>query len=487
MLPVRASGLRGSVFTAIVPSVILGLAVALGLPIALFTLRSEFNRITAGLPADQVQQLRLLLAHAEVPVTGLSALALVAALVAIFLAMHAVKRLEKRIEGIAELADSVLTGGLVPLDGDDHDDSLGHLADDLCRIAGALAERDSSLREDAFRQELDSRVQNAMMLAESEADVYEITRRAMDTVVQGRPAELLMADASNAHLRIATTCGPHAPGCGVASPRQCHAVRRGQTMVYDDARAIDACPKLAAREHEVQCAVCIPVNVMGKTVGVMHAVTEHSNKFTAQSVRELESVVRHLGAHTGMIRALETSQLQAQTDPLTGLLNRRSLETRSAAILTEGAPAAVLVADLDHFKKLNDTYGHDAGDRALRLYSQVLRQTLRPSDLVARFGGEEFVCVLPGVDVQTAATIADRVREALAQAVQQSGGPKFTSSFGLAGHPVHGVTLDELVQAADTALYVAKKNGRDRVEVVGAIENPAEPPKPKPKVVESAA
>ncbi len=152
-------------------------------------------------------------------------------------------------------------------------------------------------------------------------------------------------------------------------------------------------------------------------------------------------------------------------------------------MLVDDQIGAVLVADLDHFKRLNDTHGHDAGDRALRLYAQVLRQTLRPTDLVARFGGEEFVCVLPGVDAQTASNVADRVREALAQAVERSGGPVFTSSFGVAGFPHHGATLEELVQVGDQALYEAKKNGRDQVEVAGSAPRPA----PEPATMDEAA
>lgn len=468
----KARTLRGAIFAAVAPSVALAFTVACGLPLAHYVFRARLAQASHELSAAQLARVERLASVAEVPVTVISVLAVIVAVVCVLLAHRAGKHIERRVTGVAELAESVLTGGMLPLDNDESDDSLRHLSDELCRIAGALAERDASVREDAFRQELDARVQNAMMMAESEPDVYEITRRAVDTLIPGRPAELLMADASNAHLRSVATCGPHAPACGVASPRLCHAVRRGQTIHSTDTRAIDACPRLTDRDKPVQAAVCVPVNVMGKTVGVLHATTEHSNPLSAPAIRELEQVVRHLGAHTGMIRALETSQLQAQTDPLTGLLNRRSLETRSSTMLVDDQIGAVLVADLDHFKRLNDTHGHDAGDRALRLYSQVLRQTLRPTDLVARFGGEEFVCVLPGVDAQTAANVADRVREALAQAVDRSGGPAFTSSFGVAGFPHHGATLEELVQVGDQALYEAKKNGRDRVEVAGSAPRP---------------
>jgi diguanylate cyclase (GGDEF)-like protein len=251
----------------------------------------------------------------------------------------------------------------------------------------------------------------------------------------------------------------------VSSPGECFALRRGQTTVFTDAQALDACPRLRSREHPAEAAVCIPVPVMGKTIGVLHATTAASRPFSDGEVAGLESLVRHLGARLGMIRALETSKLQAETDSLTGLLNRRSLAARCVGLFAPGMTCAVAVCDLDHFKLLNDTHGHEAGDRALRLFAQIVRQSVRPTDIVGRYGGEEFVVVLPGATAEQAVIAIERVREALLLAVAHSGGPAFTCSFGLAAHPKHGSTLDELVQAGDRALYRAKENGRNCIEI----------------------
>jgi diguanylate cyclase (GGDEF)-like protein len=204
---------------------------------------------------------------------------------------------------------------------------------------------------------------------------------------------------------------------------------------------------------------------MGKTVGVLHATTAASLPFSDNEVAGLESLVRHLGGRLGMIRALETSKLQAETDALTGLLNRRSLAAKCGGLFNSTTPCAVAVCDLDHFKRLNDTHGHDAGDRALRLFAQVMRQSVRPSDIVGRYGGEEFVIVLPGATAEQASIAMERVRESLRHALSSNGAVFFTASIGIASHPSHGSTLDDLVQAADRALYRAKTNGRDRIEL----------------------
>jgi diguanylate cyclase (GGDEF)-like protein len=398
-------------------------------------------------------------------------LALAMAVAAALLALRGLQRIERRIQHVTDIARTVLTGDVLLLDEEEEplDDPIGKLEGDLRSIAGALAERDAALQEEAFRQRFDGTVQRAMTMAQTELDVAELTRRTLETALPERASEVLIADASDAGLRVATGSAER-PCCPVTSPQACFAVRRGQAIHFPNAQALDACPKLQGRERPADAAICVPVPVMGKTVGVLHATTPASRPFADGEIVGLESLVRHLGARLGMIRALETSRMQAETDALTGLLNRRSLAGRCQELFTSGTPVAMVVCDLDHFKHLNDTHGHDAGDCALRLFAQVVRKSVRPTDLVGRYGGEEFVLALPGAEPEQAVAVLQRVREALRDALAQGGGPSFTCSFGVAVYPVHGSTLHDLVKAADTALYRAKTNGRDRVEVAGRTE-----------------
>ena len=174
-----------------------------------------------------------------------------------------------------------------------------------------------------------------------------------------------------------------------------------------------------------------------------------------------------------MLRAFEKSETQARSDPLTGLWNRRSLENQVRDLQREGTPYAVAYGDLDHFKILNDTHGHEAGDQALRLFSRVVRDAIRPNDIAARYGGEEFVVVLPDCNLKTATAVLERVRERLALALTTGRVPSFTVSFGLASS-LDADTFDEVVAVADHALLAAKSAGRNRVVVAVEPGDPSE-------------
>jgi diguanylate cyclase (GGDEF)-like protein len=163
----------------------------------------------------------------------------------------------------------------------------------------------------------------------------------------------------------------------------------------------------------------------------------------------------------GTVRAFETTQLQAATDSLTGLPNRRTLEQRMRALSTRGDPYAIVMCDLDRFKLLNDTHGHAAGDNALRLFAEALRQSLRETDAAGRWGGEEFAFVLAKANAAAANEMVQRLRKRLAQLLAASTGPKFTASFGIADTSM-SARAEDMIQMADVALYQAKASGRDR-------------------------
>jgi len=168
-----------------------------------------------------------------------------------------------------------------------------------------------------------------------------------------------------------------------------------------------------------------------------------------------------------MLRAMKASALAATTDPLTGLCNRRSLEDKVGGWLEDGRSYAVVMADLDHFKELNDTHSHAAGDRALKTFARTLARCCRPDDVVARMGGEEFVVALPLADSSQAAAAMERVRTALVDDIARAGVPTFTASFGIADS-LYADDLESLLKVADEAMYAAKRAGRDRVVIAGA-------------------
>ena len=165
-------------------------------------------------------------------------------------------------------------------------------------------------------------------------------------------------------------------------------------------------------------------------------------------------------------RLLVTLSMEARIDPLTGLLNRRGFDERAAAelrrVIRVSRPYALIVLDIDHFKLVNDKWGHDIGDRVLRHVGGLLRAQAREVDILARFGGEEFVAMLPETDLAGAEAFAERVREALRR--QDGGLPVVRLSAGIrAGESA--AELAALVADADLALYDAKRAGRDRTQV----------------------
>ncbi|HNH96869.1 MAG TPA: GGDEF domain-containing protein, partial [Microthrixaceae bacterium] len=179
-------------------------------------------------------------------------------------------------------------------------------------------------------------------------------------------------------------------------------------------------------------------------------------------VGQLATLATQLGNRLGALRALESSRLEAATDKLTGLPNRRLLESQLASLIERSTPFVLVLADLDNFKHLNDTYGHEIGDRALQLFAQVLRDKVRGNDVIARLGGEEFVLVYPNMSVTTSIEAVERVRDGLTQTLAVSAVPEFTCSFGIT-HSSVGRDSESILRVADAGLLRAKELGRDQV------------------------
>ena len=261
-------------------------------------------------------------------------------------------------------------------------------------LRAALLQRQESTR----RAQLDSQIQRALEMARNEDESYDVVTSAMRaSLPSAQLGEFLVADSSRAHFRQVSGSGPEGegPGCPVGGPADCPATNSGQTHTFPSSVRIDACPWLRDRQNGACSAVCVPVAIAGRTVGVLHVTGEAESPPAETTVQDLELVARKAGERIGMLRAFVRSETEARTDSLTGLLNRRSLENRVRRLTEQGVPYVVAFADLDNFKALNTAYGHETGDRALRIFSRTLRDSIRPDDIPARWGGEEFVTAAP--------------------------------------------------------------------------------------------
>ena len=167
---------------------------------------------------------------------------------------------------------------------------------------------------------------------------------------------------------------------------------------------------------------------MGRTVGSCTPPACPRSLSKEHPAFDLETLAKLAGARIGLLRVMSETQLQAATDGLTGLLNRRSFEQKVAALLERGGPLSLAMADLDHFKALNDTYGHATGDRALVLFAEILRSSFRSQDVIGRHGGEEFVIALPTCTALNAQKFLDALRSRLDAAITVAGLPRFTAS-----------------------------------------------------------
>ena len=318
---------------------------------------------------------------------------------------------------------------------------------------------------ESARQAFGASLSRAVEMAEDEPALLATVERAFGSVDPDLPVEMLLADSSQAHLRAAAV-HPTAPcaGCTVPSPSACPAVRGGRTTHFASSTNLDACPHLLRDATSPRGALCVPVSFMGRAIGVVHVELEDDTRPDPEAVQRIEQIATTVASRVSTIRTFRQVQLQATTDPLTGLLNRRALEEGVRQLVREERTFAVAIADLDHFKRLNDTHGHDAGDRALGTFAKVCKDSVRDGDLVARFGGEEFVMVFADVGAEMAADILERLRGHLARVVAGSDTPTFTASFGVSDSRL-GPSLDMLVQVADAALLRAKDTGRDKVLV----------------------
>ena len=247
------------------------------------------------------------------------------------------------------------------------------------------------------------------------------------------------------------------------------------TTLHSGLAVSDMQLRLSASDHSerIFSVSCAPEGSDTDSRGVLVTlddltVLEHRNRKLSDALRELQL------SKEAISQKNEELEVLATTDPLTGIANRRTLmqqlEFDFANAKEAGTSLACIMSDIDHFKSVNDNYGHAVGDEVIKAVADILQRFCRETDTIGRYGGEEFVMILPGLDAQAAATVAERIRVGVIAAASGSrlAVPRLSSSFGVADLSWDPAGGSELVDAADQALYVAKQHGRNRVEIYTA-------------------
>lgn len=257
-------------------------------------------------------------------------------------------------------------------------------------------------------------------------------------------------------------------------PQLCWALRTGLPHLVRDMRTDHVC---GHAEHEGALrdgTLCIPMSAQGESLGLLCLEPQDAVMPALEDRQQLATAAcEQIALALANIRLRETLRNQSIRDPLTGLYNRRYLEEAFKQAVAnaqrKNEPLALIMTDVDHFKRFNDTFGHEAGDVVLQRFGALLRKAIRDGDVPCRFGGEEFALLLPGASLADGLARAESLRLATAALQVSQGGRMLgaiTASFGVASFPASGDTLEALVRAADQALYEAKRGGRNRI--VGA-------------------
>ncbi len=252
-------------------------------------------------------------------------------------------------------------------------------------------------------------------------------------------------------------CRSFKPGEGIAGRVYVTAKPLIVNDIKDDDVFIDS------EKSYVRSIACIPMVVYNDVIGVINVTNKrHGKAFTDEDVEMLKAVADQAAV------AINKAQLwdMAVTDSLTGLYVRRYFLVKLQEELHRAERydniLSVVMADLDHFKNINDTYGHDAGDRVLNAIGKFLQKNIRDVDMVARYGGEEFVLMIPEAANDAAYILSERLRKQMSQ-LKIEDLPPITISLGVATYPYDGSDMEDLIKKADAAMYAAKKTGRNRV------------------------
>ncbi len=335
-----------------------------------------------------------------------------------------------------------------------------------------IAQLERRNHEISLLNEMGDLLQTSLTLDEA----YRVIAQYARQLFEDDPGALFALPHDSNQLTVLAAWGGEAANMPPFDRDACWALRRGRLHEVSWANSELLCAH--AHSNTTEDSLCVPIAVQGEVFGLLHlrhgAFIGNSQKDWERIRESRQRLAVAMADHAGMalvnLRLRETLRSQAVRDPLTGLYNRRYLEETLAHEILRAErheiPLGLMILDLDHFKQINDQFGHQAGDAYLQTLGKFLSHWARPEDIVCRYGGEEFVLILPDTTLTDAEVLAAQLCQEIKDLHVEYHGrflAPVTASAGVAGFPEHGLASDALLHSADQALYRAKAAGRNEV------------------------
>ncbi len=344
-------------------------------------------------------------------------------------------------------------------------DEIGEMnhAIQIFRNNGLERERlDAERRKDQRMKDLMLQMMHRVQACQNQEELSDVVSRFMPQIFPDAAGHLFILKEQGSNLQsLGQWLNPEASELNF-SIDDCWALRRGRPHVSEPDGDDVIC-------HHVHMAknsnLCIPLTALGEIVGLLHLETAVGNHTSQADRLYLELLAENVGLAVANLQLRHRLVGMAKRDALTGLMNRRSLdETLNRLVVEPSAPLACLMIDIDHFKRFNDQFGHDAGDAVMQYVARILSEVVTGRGDVFRFGGEEFTVLLPGLGAADAEKIAEQLRQSVESSPLSYRGrllDPVTISLGISTSPQDG-TVSSVLERADRALLSAKRNGRNR-------------------------
>ena len=387
--------------------------------------------------------------------------------------------------------DAIVTG--LNMLGEELSAAFGELREARDVLEERVTERTAELEQAAIRliklvNDLEARNREMVLLGEmgnllqsslTSEEAYATIKQSVQKLFPDESGALYIYNASRNLLEVIVAWGETLSSEEFFTQDECQALRNGQIFQVNDLRTMPICQhvqqKVIERGNKIPLPagyICAPLLTKGKATGIIYLETVQGSGPLSAKKPLVDAMSEQIMLALTNLNLQEILRGQSVRDSLTGLFNRRYMDESFGREISRaqriGSALGIIMFDIDHFKNFNDTLGHDAGDAILRELGTFLLEQFRSEDIVCRFGGEEFIVILPGASLDNTRKRAESLRKAVKQLDAYHHGTllnKITLSIGVASFPDHGEDAEALLRAVDQALYRAKNEGRDQVVV----------------------